>query len=431
MNDWQFRSEGDGLEDRLRTALRSGAPTAADLPQVIRAGRSRGRQLRRRRRLLSAAAAAGSVVAVVAMVAALPVAGSGLLSRFDSPSPGATATVTKSPAPQPAPSGSQPASKNSSAAAGWPAEVIHGNGSGLPLPRSVSLAVARPLLAFADDAPTIRLFDLIDPSAPRKIATLRTHSTWTAALALNPAGTVLATSGDTGTVRIWDVSDPASPRLTQTLPTVTMYVPDLLFSPDGRTLATAGYDNKVRLWRMSGTHATLIDVLAGRTSDVMALAFSTDSTRLAAASYHNTILWDLTRTPAQQLGQLPVNTQGLIDVAFTPTGDLVVADGDASTWDLSSPSAPRRLSLLKGAGTSLALDPVGTRLATQNRNSDGSAQPTSTLALWDLSDPGAPARQRTFSGGFPADDRGLTWTADGRTLLATTESGGLMAIDTP
>jgi WD40 repeat protein len=140
---------------------------------------------------------------------------------------------------------------------------------------------------------SIRLWDAATGRLVRRLAG---HDQAAVCLAFSPDGRLLASGGDDSTVRLWRVADGA--RLA-TLTGGTSHVYAVAFSPDGRWLASGGrarggfgtfwhqltgfgaYGPAVRLWRVAdGALQATLD----QTDDVMALAFTPDGRRLAAAS---------------------------------------------------------------------------------------------------------------------------------------------------
>jgi WD40 repeat protein len=77
----------------------------------------------------------------------------------------------------------------------------------------------------------------------------------------------------------------------QTLEGHSGYVMSVAFSHDSTRLASASWDNTVKLWDASS--GEYLQTLEGHSSVVSSVAFSHDSTRLASASWDKTVkLWD-------------------------------------------------------------------------------------------------------------------------------------------
>src|SRR5207342_1492085 len=78
---------------------------------------------------------------------------------------------------------------------------------------------------------------------------LEGHTGAVSAVAFAPDGHTLATASNDQTVLLWDVTDPTRPRrLGDPLPGHTVAVSAVAFAPDGHTLATASNDQTVLLW---------------------------------------------------------------------------------------------------------------------------------------------------------------------------------------
>ena len=73
----------------------------------------------------------------------------------------------------------------------------------------------------------------------------------------------------------------------------TADVRSVVFSPDGSKLASASYDNTVHLWDVE-TGTAIGSALEGHSSFVPSVVFSPDGSKLASASWDKTVrLWDV------------------------------------------------------------------------------------------------------------------------------------------
>jgi WD40 repeat protein len=112
----------------------------------------------------------------------------------------------------------------------------------------------------------------------------------------------------------------------------TQTVPILLFSPDGSRLGSTSENGIVRVWQFPGGGEALV-FTGPRINPVYAgLAFSPDNRWLASAAYGALWVWDLSRPDAQTPRSLPLTGgsptyQGVQALAFTPTGNRLVASG--------------------------------------------------------------------------------------------------------
>jgi WD40 repeat protein len=147
---------------------------------------------------------------------------------------------------------------------------------------------------------------------------------------------------------------------------------DLTFSPDGKQIASTGDDHTIKLWdAATGQH---LRTLRGQNSEVRALAFSPDSSRLASGSFfgESIILWDVTTGEPLTTFHHPALVTG---VAFSPDGKHLASaarsmghggkaiGGGVKVWDLD---ARREILALEGERefSGVAFSPNGKWLAT-------------------------------------------------------------------
>jgi WD40 repeat protein len=216
-------------------------------------------------------------------------------------------------------------------------------------------------------------------------------------VAFSPNGALLVTGADDGSVRLFDVADPAQLRRVALVHDSGAAVYTVAFAPDGVTVAAASVDDLVRLWHVSGAGGTGSGgagggltsdgpALGGLASYAIGLAFSPDSTVLAAGSADGTVrLWEVA-APARpvQIGAPLTGPSGYVwAAAFSPDGKTLavgVTDGTVWLWNVAQPAHPALLATLTGPADdvySVAFSPSGTQLAATSFEG--------TVHLWDTS----------------------------------------------
>ena len=137
-------------------------------------------------------------------------------------------------------------------------------------------------------------------------------------------------------------------------------VSSLAVAPDGDLLVSGGADTNVNFWKTdSGEHVRTVATNNGR---VRNLAFDSTGTKLAAAGYWRTRMWDVNdpSRPLQDLGA----SEGIDDLHFRPDGRMLAtcnaATGLLRVWDLAADSRTDRWQPHRGAVTGLDIAGNGT-----------------------------------------------------------------------
>lgn len=192
---------------------------------------------------------------------------------------------------------------------------------------------------------------------------------------------------------------------------------DLEFSPDGRYLATAGNDGIARVWQLGSSR--LVYQFPGDGREVVSLAFSADSQRLAMCAGSTVRLWNLadgTLDDTLDHGQALVTS-----VAFSPDGGLLATasltpgtrQSDIHLW--SARDADQHVSWQghpAGTAAILCFSPDGEKLATADAQ-NGSAK------IWSVAERRALAETNEYGGRVSH----LAISPDGRVLGLAGNSG--------
>ncbi len=186
----------------------------------------------------------------------------------------------------------------------------------------------------------------------------------------------------------------------------------LAYRPDGKLLAAAGYNEALLLDPSSGD---VVARLPGQSSNVTALAFSRDGTRLAVASGVSGVVGEVRLYALPPQGQptaqpertLTAHSDVIHDLAFSPDGKLLVTcsyDKLIKLWDVAAGTEVRTLKEHSDSVYGIAFSPDGKLLA--------SAAADRAVKLWEV----ATGRLLYTLGEATDWVYALAWSPDGRRL---------------
>lgn len=279
---------------------------------------------------------------------------------------------------------------------------------------AVSFSPDGKTLASAGKDSTISLWDV---TTGKEQATLKGHAKAVQSLAWSGDGKTLASGGDDRTVRLWD---PTTGTERASL-ACGLGVLSVAWSPDGVTLASGGGVNgkpgELKLWdaRTGKLRATL----QGHLEKVHAVAWSNDSTTVAAADYQSQIrLWDATSGTA--LAMLAGHDRGIYSLAWSADGTTLASAGADKTVKLWEVARRRERASLNGHALSvraLAFSPDSKMLA--------SASDDGAVKLWLA----CAESERSFLQGHTGAIPALSLSRDGKILASGSVDGWIKLWD--
>jgi WD40 repeat protein len=187
------------------------------------------------------------------------------------------------------------------------------------------------------------------------------------ALAFSPDNKLLAIKSWYGQVLLLNEETGESASLTDGLG-YAWSESDIAFSADS-TMVAAGRDNLVYVW--DAVNQVNINTLAGHVDEIYGIVFSPDNKTLASSSFDGSILlWNL--ETGSQIALLKANNSAVRTMAFSPSGQLLASggeDGYITIWDLSSMDP---LKYLRGHNSwvlSVTFSPDGKQIASGGNDS--------------------------------------------------------------
>lgn len=208
---------------------------------------------------------------------------------------------------------------------------------------------------------TVRLFSTDDVgAAPSPIGSIDAfdsdHPPY--AMAVDASGTRLAVGGQGGSA-LWDVTDPSAPRRLAGLDSVgDASVQDLTFTPDGRYVLAGTSDSSFLRWDVADpAHPVALPPMPVPGTGRVVLAVSPDERLLVTGGTQNTLrIWDAAHideldVPLFEIPADPDSTNSRLSIAFSPDSATLLVGTTGRTverWSLADPRAPRPLPGLTG-----------------------------------------------------------------------------------
>jgi WD40 repeat protein len=263
----------------------------------------------------------------------------------------------------------------------------------------------RTLLTKAAEHPVV--WDVSDPGRPIRVSDLpsRIHK-----VAGHHGAPIVAVAEFAGNVTLYDISDPAAIRSAGSIPVPGMAA-DVAVDPTGTLVAVTDFSGEVTLWSVGIAQPIKLDGTLPR-HGARSIGFSEDG-RTVATTGVKTLLWNVGARGAPHLvADLFGHRAPVLTAAYRSGGrTLVTADagGNARFWEVSEGGQVAHVSaqIADGHFVGAAISPDGRLLALMRK--------TGAVVLADVTDPEAPALVGTFSA--PASFRlTATFSPDGRTL---------------
>ena len=240
------------------------------------------------------------------------------------------------------------------------------------------------------------------------------------ALAFSPDGSELVTAGY-HEINAWKTGDGTSPPA----PGLAERVYDVAFSADGKWLATASGDpgqfGVATLWKVGPGGAIERERDLVETTDcVFAVAFSPDSTLLAAAGADRAIrIWEVATAKLQ--ATIEDHADWIFDVAFSPDGKQLVSASRDKTCKVFDVVKKEAIVTFPGHAQTVytvAFSPDGKSIASGGEDN--------LIRLWD---PANDAKAIRAMSGFGGPVFKLQFTPDGKELVACSADKSIRVFD--
>ena len=254
---------------------------------------------------------------------------------------------------------------------------------------------------------------IMDAKSGQTIRSLTAHLQPAYGLAWSGDGSIIASGDETARIFI----ESTAGKKAREYRTHTKGIEKLSFSPDSKLLLSTGKDDELKIYQIGNSKPKEISHILGAGANVYGAAFNpiTGTTLLTGVLDKGARLYDV-RTGALKATYPGHDSQGVLDIAFSPSGGRAVTggkDGTAIVWDLAT---GKKVGTLRGHEdwiVSVAFSPNGKIIATGSTDR--------TLRIWN-------AYSMTQIGkidGQSSVGTPLCFTADGSTLVSVSDEGGV------
>lgn len=225
----------------------------------------------------------------------------------------------------------------------------------------IAISADKKLFAVGDSDFTVRIFDLMSgrivQTIQRNPGTTK-YTNFLRTLAFSPDGGKIAAGGYNSSVEVWSVETGA--KLFNLSVKEEVGSTSISFSPDGRLIASGVnlFDHTVRVW--NAETGSLIYTLKGHTSGIVDVKFSPTGNLLATASGDKTVkIWD--SRSGNLLQTLTGHPGGVDFVSFSPNERFLLSGSNSRffIWDLTKGTLLGNLVLIKNSAEWIFVSPNG------------------------------------------------------------------------
>jgi WD40 repeat protein len=324
-------------------------------------------------------------------------------------------------------------------AAAVTARILLSAGShGAPRITSMTFSPDGRLLALGSMNDGTLLYTVASPADPRLLAVLpdtpSTPGSWLGGVAFSPDGRLLAQTVQTGATKLWSLTDPARP---EQVASIASGYQDVAFSPDSTLLAAVG-DTSIGLWNITRpTRPSSVAILSADTGtatdtyseDLHAVAFTPDGQYLAytgdpVGGDGLGMIGLLDVSPASLSNPIPViENTGSGNASLVPTaGDALLTGGNDGVVRLWRTPEPEATGTEASGPTDWSVSHDGHLMAAPVQPADSSAL-TRDTGIWDIS-----GKTPVLDATLPVDPAAAEFLGNATDALLTVDLDGSVTL---